>query len=181
MHIKSAFLKLPNSALCTILTMFYNRPYSFKSYFWTSLHFYNPIKNPRTISCRSPFHDLRIPNQLSLWICLFWTYPINWFNHNVWFLCLVLPLTITFSGCNYSVAWICLHFIPFYGHMIPHLTGVPSHIPSLSTHQLVDIWVVFTFWVLQQGCFKSSCASFCVDICSLWAVTYLKVELRFIQ
>lgn len=46
----------------------------------------------------------------------------------------------------------------------------------LSIHQPIDIWMIFTFWLLRMMPLRTSITRFCFDLCSLLLVIYLGVE-----
>ena len=80
---------------------------------------------------------------LSLWIFLFWTFHINRTQQYEVFCDRLLSLGILFLSFIHGVACIVLRFflllnnIPLYGYIALYL----------SIHQLMDIWVVSTFWL----------------------------------
>ena len=80
---------------------------------------------------------------LSLWICLFWTIYINGIIHYVAFCDWLLSLYIMFSKFTHIITCINTSFL----FIIAQYSIIwISH--SLCIDYLMDIWVVFTFWLL---------------------------------
>ena len=81
---------------------------------------------------------------LYLWVCLFETFHVNGIIQYVTFCVWVLSFCIVLSGFIHVVACISTSLVlgpnntPLYGYTTFYLF----------IHQLIDIWVVSTFWLL---------------------------------
>lgn len=93
------------------------------------------------LSSHSPF-----PQQLIcflfLWICLFWTFPMEWNPTECGHLCLAVHSSIVLSRFICVAACVALHSLCCQHFMI-WLYSLP-----LSVHLLISIWSVSTCWLL---------------------------------
>ena len=140
----------------------------------TSRIFTSPPKQ----SLYLPISPLTIPWQiliyfLSLCICLFWTFYINRIIQYVAFCDWLLSLHIMFSGFIHITT--CINTLFFF---ITEQYSIVWIYHSLSIHYLMDIWVVFTFWLLWIMLLWTSAYTFlCKPMFSLSLGIYLGLEL----
>ena len=121
-----------------------NPPYLIPEYF------YYPKRNPIPFSSHSPFFPFPSSWQtiiyfLLLWICLFWTFHVNVVMQYVVLCDRLLSLSIMLSRfiqccsiCQDFISILWSNHIPLYGYATF----------CLPICLLVDIWVVFIFWIL---------------------------------
>ena len=122
-------------------------------------HFHHPRQKSVPIKQSLPTPSSFSPWQLficflPLWIYVSWTFHINGIIWHVAFCVWIISLIIMFSRYRHVMIGIStslltwLHNIPLYGHTTF----------CLSTHQLVDIWVIFTsylWWIMLLWTFLS--------------------------
>ena len=97
-----------------------------------------------SISSHSPVLPLFHPwkSQISMDLPI-WSFNITK-SHNTWHLASGTAFFYFFQGS--SMWYMYLHFIPFHSRSIYPLAWYS--ILHLSSHQLIDMWVVPTFWLL---------------------------------
>ena len=93
-------------------------------------------------------------NPLSFIVVLFCIYLMN--DVEIFFMC---HLYI------YSVKCLFKNFAHWKIRLVIFLWLNYMHFPRLFTHQLMDIWVSLTFWLLWVMLMGHLCTSFCVAIC----------------